>query len=250
MTENEDGFGKMSFLEHLDEFRKRLIFIIITVLIAFMICWVFSPRIYKIIASPLTQFLPENDNKLAYTSLTDPFFLYMKTAFIAALFASCPIILYQLWLFIAPALYRKEKRYVFPFVAFSSLFFFAGGAFGFYVVFPAACRFFLAVGENFKQVITIKEYFSLFSRIILGIGLVFEMPVLTFFLARIGVVTASFLWKNLKYAILLIFIIAAAITPTPDIVTQSFVALPMIGLYGLSILVALVFRRREKSDKN
>ena len=249
MTENKSGFGKMAFLEHLDELRKRLVLILIAVLIAFLICWAVSPKLYQIIASPLTQFLPEDDNKLAYTSLTDPFFLYMKTAFIAALFVSSPFILYQVWLFIAPALYKKEKRYVFPFVAFSSLFFIAGGAFGFYAVFPAACRFFLAMGENFKQVITIKEYFSLFSRIILGIGLVFEMPVLTFFLARIGVVSAGFLWKNMKYAILGIFIVAAAITPTPDIVTQSFVAVPMIGLYGISILVALVFGKRKKKEK-
>lgn len=249
MSENEGFFGKMSFLDHLDELRRRLIYIIAAVLIAFLICWAFSPQIYAFIASPLTQFLPEDDNKLAYTSLTDPFFLYMKAAFIAALFLASPFILLQIWFFIAPALYRREKRYVFPFVFFSSVFFVGGGAFGFYAVFPAACKFFLSVGENFKQVITIREYFSLFSRIILGVGLVFEMPVLTFFLARIGLVTASFLWKNTKYAILLIFIIAAAITPTPDIVTQAFVAVPMIGLYGISILVALLFGRKKDKEK-
>lgn len=236
--------NEMSFFEHLGELRKRLLYSALFVLMFFMGAWPFVDSIYLWLAKPLIQFLPPGET-LAYTSLTDPFMMYVKISFISGLFAASPFIFYQLWKFISPALYQKEKRLVFPFVFFTTFFFILGGAFGYYYIFPWACRFFLDVGKNFKAIITISEYFDLVIRVLLGIAVVFELPVLVFLLAKFGLVTARLLVKYSKYAIVVIFIIAAIITPTPDIITQSLFALPMIGLYILSIGIAWVFGKKE-----
>jgi sec-independent protein translocase protein TatC len=175
--------------------------------------------------------------------------MYIKVSFLASLFLSSPFIFYQLWMFVAPGLYRKEKKYVVPFVVFTTIFFSAGAVFGYFVVFPFACRFFLSMGSEFQAVITIDDYFSLALRVLLGIALVFELPTLTFFLSRMGILTARWMVKNFKYAVLLVFVIAAIITPTPDWMTQSIIAFPMLALYGLSILIALIFGRKEKKKK-
>ncbi len=237
--------NEMSFFEHLGELRKRIILSLIFVLIFFLISWNFVQELYEWLSVPIIKYLPEGE-KLAFTALAEPFMMYIKIAFISSLFLSSPFIFYQLWLFISPALYRKEKKYVFPFVFFTTFFFFLGGAFGYYFVFPWACRFFLEIGENFKAIITINEYFSLTFRVLIGISLIFELPVLVFLLARLGLVTAKFLLKYFKYAIVLIFIIAAVITPTPDIITQSLFAFPMIGLYFLSVLIAKIFAPKKR----
>jgi sec-independent protein translocase protein TatC len=201
--------------------------------------WPFVDKIYLWLAQPVLQYLPEGET-LAFTSLTEPFMMYIKLAFISGLFLSSPFIFYQMWLFLSPALYNKEKRMVFPFVFFTTAFFLLGGAFGYYFVFPWACRFFLEVGEDFKAIITISQYFSLAFRVLVGIAIVFELPVLAFLLSKLGILSARFLIKYFKYAIVIIFIIAAVITPTPDIVTQSMFAVPMILLYLLSIGIAKV----------
>lgn len=239
---------EMTFLEHLEDLRKRLFNSFIAVFVAVIPCWIFAKPLYGIIAKPVTQYLPAG-TKLAFTELTAPFMLYMKIAFVAALVFTSPYILLQLWYFVAPGLYQKEKKYVFPFVFFTTVFFLLGLLFGYYLVFPWACRFFLQLGSAFQPVIRVDQYFTFALRVLLGIGLVFELPTLIYFLAKIGVITARWMIKNFKYAVLVIFIIAAVITPTPDMITQSIVAVPMMGLYGISILIALVVGKNKEKRK-
>jgi sec-independent protein translocase protein TatC len=168
----------------------------------------------------------------------------MKLAALAALIFSSPIILTQVWLFISPGLYQRERRYALPFIFFSSVFFLAGCVFAYYFVFPFACRFFLEVGSNFKQDVRVNDYFSLFSKMILAVGLIFETPILAFFLSRLGIINHHFLIQKLKYAVLIVFVISAIITPTPDMVTQTILAVPMLGLYLLSIVIAWIFGKK------
>src|SRR5207247_172722 len=177
----------MSFLEHLEELRKRLLFSFIAIAAGFAVCWRYADTIFTWMEQPLAKFLPPGD-KLAFTRLTGPFFLYMKVAFFAGLFLTSPLVLHQLWLFISPGLYKRERRYAVPFILFASIFFIAGGYFGFRFLLPATCGFFIETGKNFKQVVTIDDYFSFASMIILATGLVFETPILIFFLARLGIV--------------------------------------------------------------
>ena len=242
-TKTEDDLQKMSFLDHLEELRKRLLISILAVTAGFFVCWAVSDKIYGKLQEPLTRFLAPGD-KLAYTRLTAPFFLYMKVAFFAGLFVAAPIVLYQLWQFIAPGLYKKERRMAAPFIIFGSLFFLAGGYFGYRFLLPATCGFFVETGKQFKQMITVDDYFSFASVIILATGLVFETPILIFFLARLGIVTPAFLMQKFKYAIVLSFIIAAVVTPTPDMVTQAALAIPMILLYLIGVAVAFLFAKK------
>jgi len=243
--------NEMSFFEHLGEFRKRILYSLAGVVIFFMASWPFVDKLYYWLSLPVLKYLPKGTN-LAFTSLTEPFMMYVKLSFISGLFLASPFIFYQLWLFIAPALYKKEKHLVFPFVLMTTVFFLAGGAFGYFITFPWACEFFLDVGKNFTPIITINEYFSLAFRVLVGIAVVFEMPVLAFLLAKMRIISARFLVKYFKYAVVAIFIIAAVITPTPDMITQSIFALPMIVLYLLSILIAKWVgpKDEEKEDKN
>ncbi|MBN1272661.1 MAG: twin-arginine translocase subunit TatC [Candidatus Aminicenantes bacterium] len=243
---------EMTFLEHLEDLRKRLFRSLIALLVAVIPAWMFAKDIYNILARPVTKFLPEG-KELTFIGLTDPFMVYIKVAFIAALFVSAPYIFLQLWYFVAPGLYQKEKKYVFPFVIFTSVFFFSGALFGYFVAFPFACNFFLKLGSEFEPIITAKDYFSLAIRLLLGIAIVFELPTLIFFLSRMGIITHRWMLKNFKYAVLAIFVIAAIITPSPDIINQTILAGPMLALYGLGILIALIFgkkRKPEKSDEN
>lgn len=237
---------KMSFLDHLEELRKRLLYSFIAVAGGFAVCWSFAEEIFEKLQEPLAAFLPPGDT-LAYTRLTAPFFLYMKVAFFAGIFVAAPFVLWQVWLFIAPGLYRKERRYAVPFIVFASLFFIAGGYFGYRFLLPGTCQFFVETGKKFKQMITVDDYFSFASLIILATGLVFETPILIFFLARLGIVTPAFLLRKFKYAVVLAFVIAAIITPTPDIVTQAALAVPMIVLYLIGIGVAYLFARPAES---
>ena len=243
-TEDPDSdLPKMSFLDHLEELRKRLLISLVAAAAGFLVCWAFAEQIFGKLQEPLAQFLPPGD-KLAYTRLTAPFFLYMKVAFFAGLFVAAPVILLQLWLFIAPGLYKKERRLALPFILFGTLFFCAGGYFGYRFLLPATCSFFVETGKQFKQMVTVDDYFGFASVIILATGLVFETPILIFFLARIGIVTPAFLMQKFKYAIVLSFVIAAVVTPTPDIVTQAALAIPMIVLYLLGVGVAFLFAKK------
>ncbi len=239
----------MTFLEHLEDLRKRIFYSFIAVMGAVIPAWFFSKFLYKILALPVTQLLPEGKN-LVFTSLTAPFMLYMKVSFLAAVLATAPFLFLQVWYFVAPGLYKKEKKHAVPFVLFTSFFFMAGAVFAYFIVFPFACKFFLGMGADFDAMITVDQYFSLALRVILGIALVFELPTLVFFLSKMGIITARWMIKYFKYAVLLIFVIAAIITPTPDMITQSIIAFPMLGLYGFSILIAfIVGKKREKKKK-
>lgn len=238
----ESELPKMTFLDHLEELRKRLLISFIAVAVGFLVCWAFAEPIFGKLQEPLTKFLPPGD-KLAYTRLTAPFFLYMKVAFFAGLFVAAPVILLQLWLFIAPGLYRRERRLAAPFIIFGTLFFIAGGYFGYRYLLPATCSFFVETGKQFKQMVTVDDYFSFASVIILATGLVFETPILIFFLARLGIVTPAFLMQKFKYAVVLAFVVAAIVTPTPDMVTQAALAVPMILLYLIGVAVAYLFAK-------
>lgn len=240
----EAELPKMSFLDHLEELRKRLLISFIAVGVGFFTCWAFAEPIFAKLQEPLTQFLPPGD-RLAYTRLTAPFFLYMKVAFFAGIFVAAPVILLQLWLFIAPGLYKKERRLALPFIISGSLFFILGGYFGYRYLLPATCSFFVETGKQFKQMVTVDDYFSFASVIILATGIVFETPILIFFLARMGLVTPAFLMQKFKYAIVLSFVIAAIVTPTPDIVTQAALAVPMILLYLIGVGVAFLFGKKH-----
>jgi sec-independent protein translocase protein TatC len=244
-SEPEQELPKMSFLDHLEELRKRLLISFLAIGAGFFLCWNFADRIFAWIEQPLVQYLPEADKRLAYTRLTEPFLLYMKVAFFAGIFIASPIIIYQLWRFISPGLYKRERRYAAPFIVFATLFFVAGGWFGYRYLLPGTCAFFVETGKQFKQMIKVDEYFSFASMLILATGLVFETPILIFFLARLGIVTPAFLLQKLKYAIVLAFIIAAVVTPTPDMVTQTVLAVPMILLYLLGIGIAYVFGKKH-----
>jgi len=241
--EAEHELPKMSFLEHLEELRKRLIVSIVALGVAFLLCWNFADRIFRWLSLPLAKFLPPGD-KLVFTRLTEPFMLYMKVAFFTGIFIASPVILWQLWLFISPGLYKRERRYAAPFIIIASLFFIVGGYFGWRVLLPGTCAFFLETGKQFKQMIKADEFFSFASTIILATGLVFETPILIFFLARLGIVTPAFLLQKAKYAVVLAFIISAVVTPTPDMVTQTALALPMIGLYFLGVGIAYMFGKK------
>jgi len=241
--------GKMTFLEHLDELRRRLVYILSFIAAGFVISWFFADRIYDFIAHPILPLLG-NNGKLIFTKPTEAFSMYMRVAIYAGIFFSAPLIIHQVWLFIAPGLYRKEKRFAFPFVLSSLVLFVSGSAFAYYIVLPAAYKFLINFGSSFQPLIKIDEYWDLTCTILLGFGIMFQMPVIVAFLSIFGIVTPRFLWKNFRYAILIIFIIAAVASPTPDAVTQIVYAAPMVGLYAISILVSLLFkRRRDKREK-
>jgi sec-independent protein translocase protein TatC len=234
----------MSFLEHLGELRVRIFRALLAILLFFLIGWYYSRQIFNFFLAPIIPFL--NGHKPVFLDITEPFILYMKVALLAGLFAASPMILYQLWAFIAPGLYPRERRYAAPFIVFSSLFFIGGGLFGYYVAFPYAARFLLSVATDFEPALTVKSLFQFESKLILGMGLIFEMPMVIFLLAKVGIVTPAFLLHNFKYAVLIIFIVAAVITPTPDMVTQCVFALPMVGLYLLGVGASYLVRPRTR----
>lgn len=238
----EHDLPRMSFLDHLEELRKRLVVSFIALGVAFLACWRFAERIFGYLQIPLAQYL--HGEKLVYTKLTEPFMLYMKVAFYSGLFLASPIILLQVWLFISPGLYSRERRYAAPFIIFATLFFVGGGYFGWRVLLPATCSFFIETGKQFQQMIKADDFFSFASTIILASGLVFETPIIIFFLARLGIVTPAFLLQKSKYAIVGSFIISAIVTPTPDWVTCTALALPMIALYYLGVLIAFMFAKK------
>lgn len=242
----------MTFLEHLEELRKRIFISFLVVLGGVVPGWFLSKKLYAVLTLPLTQILPEG-TKLVFTKVTEPFLVYMKVAFFAAIFFTAPVLFYQLWRFVSPGLYKKEKRYVWPFVVFSTLFFSGGALFGYSIVFPWACRFFITIGSDFQSMIVINDFLNFTLKFLIGIALVFEMPTLVFFLAKLGVVTARGMVRKFKYALLIIFIVAAIITPSPDVVSQVVLAVPMLGLYGLSIVIAWFVgrgkRKRERAEQ-
>jgi sec-independent protein translocase protein TatC len=244
--EPENESGKMSFLEHLDELRKRLVHIAAYLALGFLVCWFFHRQIYDFLALPITKLLPPG-TKLVYTNVTDIFTLYMKVAMLAGLFLTLPLILYEVWKFIAPGLYRKEKKYVVPFLVSSVFLFVAGAAFCYYVILPAAFKFLIELGSSFSPMITIDRYLDMINMMLLAFGLMFEMPVIVAFLSIFGLITASFLWNKFKYAIVGIVTLAAVISPTGDAFNLMIWSAPMVLLYVISIGVAALMGWRRKS---
>ncbi len=230
----------MSFLQHLEELRRRIIYSFLYVAGGFGVCWWFHEQIFAMMQKPIVTALANHkmDTQLVYLNPTDPFNMYLKIAFLAGIFVASPFILYQVWAFIAPGLYRNERRYVLPFMFSTVGLFLAGGFFGYKMVYPAALDFLIGWSAQFKPMITVGEYTDLFLTIIAGLGIVFEMPILVFFLSLMGILTAGWMWRNFRYSILVIFIIAAIITPTTDIMNMCIFAAPMIVLYLFSIGIA------------
>ena len=244
----QDSMPAMSFLEHLEELRKRIIYSLIAVTVGFFACWNYHEFIFRFVQRPVMDALQRNGmaEKLVYLNPTEPFNLYLKVAFLAGLFVTSPFVLYQVWLFISPGLYRNEKRYVLPFMFSTVFLFLAGGLFAYKMVYPAALNFLIDYGKQFQPMITIGEYTDLFLTIMLGMGVIFEMPILVFFLSMMGIVTPGWMWRNVRYSILVIFIIAAILTPTTDILNMCLFAAPMVGLYILSIGVAWIVHPSQR----
>ena len=243
--ERESESGKMSFLEHLDELRKRLVHIAAYIGIGFLVSWFFHKQIYNFLAAPLMKVLPPGQ-KLVFTTVTEVFTVYMKVAFLAGIFLTIPFTLYEIWKFIAPGLYRKEKKYVVPFLVSSVFLFGLGGAFCYIIVLPAAFKFLIELGSSFTPMIKIGEYLDLTNMMLLGFGMIFEMPVVVAFLAIFGLVSAKFLWNKFSYAMVGIVTLAAIISPTGDAFNLLVWSAPMILLYIVSIGVAAVFGWQRK----
>ncbi len=233
-----DPLPEMSLLEHLTELRRRVVVSLGAFVVAMLACWAVSERIYDVLTAPVVRLLPEDADQLAFLSLTEPFMLYLKVAAVAGLFVASPVIIYQAWMFVAPGLYRRERIYAVPVVFASAACFMLGGLFGYRILFPIMAEFFLSIGGDFRQLLTVNNLFSFLLRTLLGCALIFEWPIVVFFMARLGLLTAGGMWRNFRYAILIIFIVAAVVTPTPDFATQTILAIPMLGLYLAGIAIA------------
>ena len=241
----------MGFLDHLQELRDRVIRSIIAIAVGAVACWGYRERIYAVMQRPTMDALKKNGlaEKLVYLNPTEPFNLYLKIAALAGLFLTSPYVLYQVWMFISPGLYRREKRYVMPFMVSTITLFTLGGYFGYKVAYPRALEFLIDFSRQFQPMITIGEYTQLFLSIVLGMGLIFEMPILVFFLSFMGILSPGFMLKHFRYAILIIFIIAAIVTPTPDIFNMCVFASPMLGLYALSVGVAWLVHPKQRQAR-
>jgi len=247
MTEDNNE-TKMPITTHLEELRKRLVRSLIAIGIGMGICYNFKEKLFDVLTYPLTTALPKN-SYMIYTSLPEAFFNYLKISFVAGLMLASPFVLYQIWKFISPGLYTSEKKYVAPFVIVATLLFAGGVAFCYFLVLPPAFKFFTEFSTDFlKPMLSVREYLSLALKLLLVFGIMFEIPVFLFFLAKMGIITPAFLAKQRKYAILIIFIAAAILTPTPDAFTQILMALPMIVLYEVGIIVIRLSIRKPKAE--
>jgi sec-independent protein translocase protein TatC len=245
--DESSGADKMSFLEHLDELRKRLIVAVSALGIGFVVSWIYVERLVDFIFVPLRATI--KGGKFQYIEPGEGFMMRMKLAALAGLFLALPIVLWQIWRFVAPGLYTNEKRLAIPFVFLSTVFFVLGAAFSHYVAFPWTMQFFASYESEYMVFIpTIAPVFAMYVKMILALGLVFEMPTAVYFLARIGLVTAGFLIRQFKYAVLVIFISAAILTPGTDVVSQAMMAGPMIVLYIISIGIAWLFAKKKPTE--
>jgi sec-independent protein translocase protein TatC len=239
---------KSPLLRRLAQIRKRLVRAAMALGIGFAVCYGFSEKLFELLAYPLKINMAPGD-RLVYTGLPEMFFVYIKTALVAGFLLAAPYVFYQLYLLVAPGFYQKEKKNVILFVLCSTVLFVGGSLFGYFVVFPAGFKFFLAFSnDSLRALPSVKQYFSLAVKLLFAFGLVFELPVAAFFLSRMGVLSAEFLREKRRYAILLIFILAAFLTP-PDVISQFLMAIPMVVLYEFSILIAK-FAGKKKETLN
>jgi len=236
----------MSFFDHLEELRRRIIHSLIAVGVAFAACWYFADDIFKV----FFRLINDAGGELNQSEITEAFTIELKMAIMAAIFLASPFILAQIWLFISPGLYRRERRYALPFVVSASILFVLGGLFGYYIALPVGIKFLINFGKDLgmRTLLSVSSAFDLVFALEVGMGVVFEIPAVIFLLSRLGIVNGPFLLRHSKYAVLGCFIAAAVITPTGDIGNMMILAVPMIALYGLGILVAFVFGKRRVRD--
>ncbi|MBW2474820.1 MAG: twin-arginine translocase subunit TatC [Deltaproteobacteria bacterium] len=243
---------RMPLTSHLEELRRKLIIAGVSWLVAFLACYAFAEPLFDLIASPVRSALPEGTS-LVFITATEPFFTYLKIGALAGLLVSMPVIFWQIWSFVAPGLYQHEKRYIVPFVLASTLCFATGAFFGYQYVFPMAFKVLIEFGTGsgeLNAMLSMGSYLSLSSKLLLAFGLVFELPVVIFFLARMGIVDHKMLARNRKFALLAAFLTGAMLTP-PDVFSQTALAVPFIVLYEIGIIVARIFgKRRATADES
>jgi sec-independent protein translocase protein TatC len=247
--QQEELHGQMSFFDHLEELRRRIIHSLIALAVAFGVCWYFANDLYHVFA----RLIDQAGGQLNFTGLTAPFTIQFKMALMAAIFLSSPFLLAQIWLFVSPGLYRRERQYALPFIFSSFILFCVGGLFGYFVALPFGIQFLIAMGKNdlgASMLLDATQAFDTVFALEIGFGAVFEIPAVIFLLSRIGIVSGPFLLRNFKYAVLGCFIAAAVITPTGDIPNMMILAVPMLVLYLLGVIVAFVFgkKRRPATD--
>ena len=236
--DDESPGGQMSFLEHLDELRKRIISALLAIAVGVVVGFAFIKPIGNFLQGPTLRVLPAG-SKMIYTEPGEAFSFYIQIALITGIVFSAPFVMYQVWLFIAPGLYANEKKLAIPFVLMSTIGFIVGALFNHYVIFPWMMSFFASFNTpDLVFMPKLDDVFSLYTKMLIGMGVVFQMPTIVFFLAKMKLVTWRFLARSFKYAVLFIFIAAAVITPSGDMVTQTIFAAPMVGLYILSIFIA------------
>jgi sec-independent protein translocase protein TatC len=243
---------KMPLLQHLEELRSRLLVCILSIGGGFVISYVFAGKLFELLMKPWLEAMPEGHKAtLIYTAPHEAFFVNMKVAFIAGTLLAIPVIIWQIWRFIAPGLYQNEKRYMLPVIFFSSACFIGGSLFGYFVVFPAAFKFFASfASDHIQPMMRTSEYLAFTNKMLLCFGMAFELPVFAFFLAKVGILSSDFLRRKRKIAIVLIFIAAALLTPSPDVVSQLLMAAPMLVLYEASVWIVHFFGSKPfKSDE-
>jgi sec-independent protein translocase protein TatC len=247
MSEETDPEKGQSLVEHLTELRIRLINSLYAIILGFAVCYYFSEQIFNVIRGPIQQYLPQGG--LIFTGPMDKFMAHIKLSFMGAIILTCPFWLYQVWLFVAPALYKKEKRYAAGFIMSGSILFLMGSLFTYFVVLPMAFKFLMTYGgETDKPMISIQEYMAFFSHTCLAFGAAFEMPLLISTLGMLGLVSKKFLQEKRRYAIMLIAIISAVIAP-PDLLSMVLLLIPMVALYEISVFVVGVFEKKRQQEK-
>lgn len=250
-----DAHGKMPFLAHLEELRTRLIISCVAIGVGFALSYAFKEQVFGLLMRPLATVMSPGQ-KMIFTALPEAFFSYLKAALLAGIILAAPVILYEMWLFIAPGLYSHERRVALPMVFLSTCFFAGGVCFAYFIVFPFAFKYLLGFETELVEALpSMREYFGLASTLLIAFGFIFQLPLVLTVLARIGVLTPRFLSKNRKYAVLLFFVVAAVLTPTPDVVNQLLMAGPLMVLYEISILGARIFGKKtseaeEKESRN
>ena len=247
-TDNNEGGQPMTLMEHLNELRRCLTRACLAVMVCFVGCWIVVDPIFNTLVNPLLAVLPEGSHPI-YTTLPEGFFTRMFIALVAGVFVASPVIFYQVWSFIAPGLYDEEKKYIIPIAFLSAIFFIGGGLFCFFIVFPYVFTFFISfASESIIATPKVSDYLDFVLKLLIAFGLIFEMPLFSFFLSRLGIVTARGMRKMRRYAVLIIFVVAAILTP-PDVVSQLLMAGPMLILYEVSILIAALFGRKSPRAK-
>jgi sec-independent protein translocase protein TatC len=233
---------EMPFLEHIEELRWRLIKSLLAIAIFTVTAFFFAEKLYKMVTWPL------GDTKLYYTEITGSFYAYLKIAFYTGIIGALPFVLYQLWKFIAPGLYTKERKIIIALVFFSTILFLIGAAFCFFIVLPFAIKFMLGYGGGeMTPIITVSSYISFTGMLMLAFGASFELPIIGFFFGKIGLISARMLSKVRPYAVVIILFVAAILTPTPDVFTQLLLAIPLYFLYELTIIIVKLTGRKMEN---